>query len=87
MEAKAKGGSCRVEQGRERGSLQQGFGLPGGVLGLEVLVGFHFVFYGQHLGLQLVPEVWQGVSNVIGELLNKTKQNLIHAHDRLKISS
>lgn len=63
-----------------RGSLQQGFGLPGGVLGLEVLVGVDFVFYGEQLGLQFVPEGWQGVSNVVGKLLNKTKQN--HTHRR-----
>lgn len=77
----------RPEHGEEpgarrtgRGSLQQRFGLPGGVLGLEVLVGVHLVFYGEQLGLQLVPEGRQGVSNVVGELLNETEQS--HAQRR-----
>lgn len=54
-------------------SLKQCFGLPGGVFWLEVFVGFYFVFYGQQLSLQFVPEVGQGVSDVVGKLLNKTK--------------
>lgn len=37
------------------------------------------MFYGEQLGLQFVPEVWQGVPNVVGELLNKTKQKS-HTH-------
>lgn len=64
-----------MNRGRERNLLQEGFGLPSGVFWLEVFVGFHFVFYGQQLPLQFVPEVGQGVSNMVGELLNETKQN------------
>lgn len=71
-----------VEQGEgKRDSLQQSLGLPGGVFRLEVLVGFHFMLDGQQLSLQFVPEVWEGVPNVVGKLLNKTKQNCIAITD------
>lgn len=33
------------------------------------------MFYGEQLSLQFVPEVGQGVSNMVGKLLNKTQQN------------
>lgn len=61
---------------KERGDpLQQSFGLPRRVFRFEVFVGFYFVFYGEQLSLQFVPEVGQGVSNMVGKLLNKTQQN------------
>lgn len=70
-----------LNKGGQEDSLQQCLGLPGGVLWLEVFVGFHFMFYGEQLSLQLVPEVWQGISNVVGKLLNKTKQNHVDVTD------
>lgn len=33
------------------------------------------MFYGQQLALQFAPEAREGVSNVVGELLNQMKQN------------
>ena len=49
--------------------LQQGFGFASGVIGPEVLVLLHLLLQGQQLALQLAPQGWQGLPDVVGQLL------------------
>lgn len=69
-----------AEQGKGKVTqLQQCFGLPGGVLWLEVFVGFQFHVLWTATGpVVCFWKLGRVSSNVVGKLLNKTKQ--IHAH-------
>lgn len=49
--------------------LQQGFGFARGVVGPEVLVLLHFLLQRQQLALQLAAQGWQGLPDVVGQLL------------------
>ena len=50
-------------------SLQHGLRLDRGVIGSEVLVLFDFLLKGQVHFLNPIPETWQHLTDVIGELL------------------
>lgn len=52
-----------------RASLQQGLGLACWVIRSEVLVLLHLLLEGQQLALQLAPQGWQGLPDVVGQLL------------------
>lgn len=51
--------------------LQQSFGLPGRIIRTEVLVLIHLFLNGEKLALEFVSQAWQGVSDVICQLLHK----------------
>lgn len=53
--------------------LQQSLGLAARVIRSEVLVLLHLLFDGQKLTLQLGPQIRQGVPDVVGQLLCRSK--------------
>lgn len=54
-------------------SLEQSLGLAGRIVRSEVLVLLHLLLYGEELTLQLGPQAWQGVPDVVGQLLCRSK--------------
>ena len=58
-------------------SLQQGLGLACRVIWTEVLILLHFLLKGEELTLQLTAQTRQGVSDVIGQLLEKDRGSTI----------
>lgn len=54
-------------------SLKQSFGLASRVIRAKVLVLLHLLLNGEELALELVPQPWQSVTDVIGQLLHKKK--------------
>lgn len=57
-------------------SLKQSFGLAGRIIRAEVLILINFLFNGKELTLEFVPQAWQRISDVIGQLLHQNVRQL-----------
>lgn len=57
----------------QKHSLQQSLGLACRVIWTEVLVLLHLLLQGEELTLQLTAQTRQGVSDVVGQLLETDK--------------
>lgn len=60
--------------------LNESLGFVGRIIGSETLESFHILFQTEHLRLETVAQCWQGVADMVGQLLIQCGLQIGRAH-------